>query len=76
MPREVTDYGAAGERLLSGMRAAVVALLDAGNNVILDEMPVDATIMPAWRKALQRRHHRHALIARAPGGWLPGATSC
>ncbi|TCC23566.1 hypothetical protein E0H58_17500 [Kribbella speibonae] len=34
------------------MRAAVVALLDAGNNVILDEMPVDATIMPAWRKAL------------------------
>ncbi|TCC38384.1 hypothetical protein E0H92_18310 [Kribbella speibonae] len=72
------------------MRAAVVALLDAGNNVILDEMPVDDTIMTAWRKALagydvrwvalqaplqviearelQRRHHRHALIARAPGG--------
>lgn len=35
------------------MRAAVVALLDAGNNVILDEMPVNETIMPAWRKAVE-----------------------
>ncbi|MFG1907693.1 hypothetical protein [Kribbella sp. NPDC048928] len=36
----------------SGMRAAVLALLDNDNNLILDEMPVDETIMPAWRKAL------------------------
>lgn len=52
-PRIVTYYGDAGERLLTGMRAAVVALLDAGNNVILDEMPVNETIMPAWRKAVE-----------------------
>lgn len=32
-------YGESGERLLVGMRAAVNALLGAGNNVILDEMP-------------------------------------
>ncbi|TCC05748.1 phosphotransferase-like protein [Kribbella soli] len=51
-PRIVTHYGSAGERMLAGMRAAVVALLDAGNNVILDEMPVDDTIMPAWRTAV------------------------
>src|SRR5438132_5371963 len=36
-PRIITQYGAAGDRLLAGMRAAVVALLDAGNNAILDE---------------------------------------
>jgi chloramphenicol 3-O phosphotransferase len=51
-PRIITHYGEAGRRLLAGMRASVVALLEAGNNVILDEMPVDDTIMPAWRRAL------------------------
>jgi chloramphenicol 3-O phosphotransferase len=51
-PRIITQYGDAGRRLLDGMRAAVVALLAAGNNVILDEMPVDESIMPAWRRAL------------------------
>jgi chloramphenicol 3-O phosphotransferase len=51
-PRIITYYGDAGERLLAGMRAAVVALLDAGNDVILDEMPVDDTVMPAWRRVL------------------------
>lgn len=51
-PRIVTHYGDAGRRLLSGMRAAVVALLRTGNNVILDEMPVDETIVPAWRREL------------------------
>ncbi|MGW6276384.1 phosphotransferase-like protein [Kribbella sp. NPDC055071] len=51
-PRIVTHYGEAGRRLLAGMRAAVVALLAAGNNVILDEMPVDETVMPAWRREL------------------------
>jgi chloramphenicol 3-O phosphotransferase len=51
-PRIVTHCGDAGRRLLAGMRAAVVALLAAGNNVILDEMPVDESIMPAWRREL------------------------
>ncbi|MGZ0147005.1 phosphotransferase-like protein [Kribbella sp. WER1] len=51
-PRIVTYYGDAGVRMFEGMRAAVVALLETGNDVILDEMPVDATIMPAWRAAL------------------------
>lgn len=45
-------YGDAGQRLLVGMRAAVRALLDCGNNVILDEMPIDNTILPAWRPEL------------------------
>jgi len=54
-PRIVTHYGEAGRQLLEGMRAAVVALLDAGNDVILDEMPVDATVMPAWRQVLGDR---------------------
>ena len=54
-PRIVTQYGEAGQRLLEGMRAAVDALLSTGNRVILDEMPVDETIMPAWRRALTYR---------------------
>ncbi|MFK4085373.1 AAA family ATPase [Kribbella sp. NPDC020789] len=54
-PRIVTQYGEAGRRMFAGMRAAVVALLDAGNDVILDEMPVDESIMPAWRRALAGR---------------------
>ena len=54
-PRIVTHYGDAGRRLLEGMRAAVDGLLGAGNRVILDEMPVDDSIMPAWRRALADR---------------------
>lgn len=45
-------YGAAGERLLVGMRAAVVAMLDCGNDIILDEMPLDDSIIPKWKQAL------------------------
>ena len=52
-PRAKIHYGAAGERLLTGMRAAVNALLEAGNNVILDEMPIDSSIMLAWRRDLR-----------------------
>lgn len=51
-PRAQIRYGAAGARLLLGMRAAVVALLDSGNDVILDEMPIDDTILAAWRADL------------------------
>ncbi|GAB3923646.1 hypothetical protein GCM10029976_014160 [Kribbella albertanoniae] len=54
-PRIVTHYGDAGRRMFAGMRAAVLALLDAGNHVILDDMPVDESIVPAWRHALEGR---------------------
>ena len=49
-PRARIYYGEVGERLLTGMRAAVNALLATGNNVILDAMPVEDSIMPAWRR--------------------------
>lgn len=52
-PRAQIHYGDAGARLLAGMRAAVNALLAAGNNVILDEMPIDDSIVPAWRRDLR-----------------------
>ncbi|RCK70196.1 chloramphenicol phosphotransferase [Desertihabitans brevis] len=45
-------YGEAGVRLLAGMRLAVRALLDAGNHVVLDEMPLDQTVLPGWRRDL------------------------
>ncbi|GAA4714868.1 chloramphenicol 3-O phosphotransferase [Promicromonospora umidemergens] len=48
-------YGEAGERLLTGMRAAVVAMLDHGNDVILDEMPINDSIIPAWKRDLGAR---------------------
>ncbi|UVY84692.1 hypothetical protein NLU66_03595 [Brachybacterium sp. NBEC-018] len=54
-PHTRIRYGEVGERLLAGMRGAVVAMLDAGNDVILDEMPLDATIVPAWKQALGAR---------------------
>ncbi|GAA2921824.1 hypothetical protein GCM10020221_17520 [Streptomyces thioluteus] len=46
------DYGPVGARLLAGMRATVAALLREGNNVVVDEMPIDASVIPAWRAAL------------------------
>lgn len=52
-PRARIRYGEAGFQLLAGMRAAVNALLATGNNVILDEMPIDGSIVPAWRRELK-----------------------
>jgi len=52
-PRTRIRYGDAGRRMLAGMRGAVNALLEAGNDVILDEMPLDETIVPAWRSELR-----------------------
>lgn len=46
-------YGDAGGRLLAGMRAAVNGLLATGNDVILDEMPIEASTMPTWRRDLR-----------------------
>lgn len=51
-PRARIRYGAAGAHLLAGMRSAVGALLDSGNSVVLDEMPLDESILPAWRQQL------------------------
>ncbi|GAA1430496.1 hypothetical protein GCM10009616_15240 [Microlunatus lacustris] len=51
-PRARIRYGSAGERLLTGMRAAVRAMLECGNQVILDEMPLDQSILPAWKRDL------------------------
>ncbi|MER6841650.1 phosphotransferase-like protein [Streptomyces platensis] len=52
-PRLRIGYGTVGANLLAGMRQAVEALLREGNNVIIDEMPIDATIIPAWRRDLR-----------------------
>lgn len=52
-PRGRIRYGEAGDRMLAGMRGAVNALLEAGNDLILDEMPLDETIVPAWRRELR-----------------------
>ena len=51
-PRARIGYGPAGARLLAGMRTAVRAMLYCGNNVLLDEMPLDETILPAWQNDL------------------------
>lgn len=34
------------------MRAAARAMLDCENRIILDEMPLDETILPSWRREL------------------------
>lgn len=52
-PRSRIRYGDAGHRMLAGMRGAVNALLATGNDVIIDEMPLDETIVPAWRRDLR-----------------------
>lgn len=46
-------YGDAGRRMLAGMRGAANALLTAGNDLIIDEMPLDETIVPGWRRDLR-----------------------
>lgn len=51
-PRARIRYGHAGSRLLAGMQASVCAMLDCGNNIILDEMPLDETIVPQWKRTL------------------------
>lgn len=48
-------HGEGGQRLLAGMRAAVVAMLDRGNDIILDEMTMDDSVIPAWRRDLGTR---------------------
>lgn len=65
------EYGPVGVRLLAGMRQAVVALLGEGNNVIVDEMPIDPSVVPAWRAALAG--HRVLWVhVHAPSAVLEG----
>ncbi|MFI2238217.1 phosphotransferase-like protein [Streptomyces chrestomyceticus] len=45
-------YGPVGAHLLAGMRRATEALLREGNNVIVDEMPIDSGVVPAWKRDL------------------------
>lgn len=52
-PRAQIRHGEDGAKLLTGMRAAVNSLLATGNNVILDEMPIDDSIVPGWRRELR-----------------------
>lgn len=42
--------GEHGETLLAGIRAAVHAMVAGGTDVIYDEMPVHAGVLPAWRR--------------------------
>lgn len=51
-PRTRIRHRGAGAYLLSGMRAAVKALILEENDVTVDEMPIDETILPAWRRDL------------------------
>lgn len=51
-PRARIRYGRAGRQLLAGMQASVRAMLDCGNNIILDEMPLDETVVPQWKRTL------------------------
>lgn len=44
--------GPVGERVLKGMHRAVAALARSGNNVIVDEMLLDETVLADWREAL------------------------
>ena len=54
-PRAQIRHGDAGDRMLAGMRAAVNALLEVGNDVIVDEMPINESILPSWRQSLVAR---------------------
>jgi chloramphenicol 3-O phosphotransferase len=46
-------YGAVGRRVLRGMHRAVAALGVCGNNVIVDEMLLDQTVLDDWVDALR-----------------------
>jgi chloramphenicol 3-O phosphotransferase len=46
-------YGAIGRRVLRGMHRAVAALAACGNNVLVDEMLLDQTVLEDWLDALR-----------------------
>lgn len=45
--------GPVGQRFLNGTHRAVAALARSGNNVIVDEMLLDDTVLADWQKALE-----------------------
>jgi chloramphenicol 3-O phosphotransferase len=54
-------YGDVGRRVLQGMHRAVAALASCGNNVIVDEMLLDRTVLDDWVDAL---HDVSACVVR------------
>jgi chloramphenicol 3-O phosphotransferase len=54
-PTSVIRYGPVGARVLAGTRSAVEGLLEAGNIVLIDEMPLDSLTLDAWRQSLATR---------------------
>ena len=44
--------GPAGQRLAAGMRAAIVAVAEAGNDVLVDDVFVDPAWLDEWRESL------------------------
>lgn len=46
------EYGEVGWRILQGMHASVAAFVQAGNDVVFDDMPLDARALLDWRRAL------------------------
>jgi chloramphenicol 3-O phosphotransferase len=51
-PLTVIRYGDTGRRMLRAMHASIAALTVAGNNVIIDEMPLAPEILTGWLDAL------------------------
>jgi chloramphenicol 3-O phosphotransferase len=51
-PSVVITGGPVGERLMRGMRAAIVALAEAGNDLIIDDVMIDPGTKAAYAKAL------------------------
>lgn len=47
-------YGSTGRRILWGFHAAVAALADQGNHIIVDTIVLDAAEAADWRQALRR----------------------
>ena len=54
-------YGDVGHGILHGMHRAVAALASCGNNIIVDEMLLDQTVLDDWVDAL---HDFPACIVR------------
>jgi chloramphenicol 3-O phosphotransferase len=52
IPHVRIAYGPVGERVLRGIHRAVAALAGSGNNILVDEMLLDQTVLVDWVDAL------------------------